>query len=94
MSAIPCIVSLSLAARVPAIECSSGAGCREHERLSERVIVDVPRRLDRAVDEAVEVGGGRHELHLSFLALIHTRESSGLFPQHVGPSANARCGLH
>src|SRR4029453_447112 len=24
-------------------------GCREHERLSERFIVDVPRRLDRAV---------------------------------------------
>src|SRR5262249_38288544 len=35
---------------VPAIECSLP---REHERLSERVIVDVPRRLDRAVDEAV-----------------------------------------
>jgi len=34
-----------------------GAGCREHERLSEHVIVDVPRRLDRAVDEAVEVAG-------------------------------------
>jgi hypothetical protein len=35
----------------------SNVRCREYERLSERVIVDVPRRLDRAVDEAVEVAG-------------------------------------
>jgi hypothetical protein len=48
---------LWLAAASPAIECSSAAGCRKHERLSERVIVDVPRRLDLAVDEAVEVAG-------------------------------------
>src|SRR5437870_6735806 len=43
MSAIPCFISLWLAAGSPALECSSGAGCREHDRRSERVIVDVPR---------------------------------------------------
>jgi len=40
------LISLWLAAGSPALECSSGAGCREHDRLSERVIVDVPRRHD------------------------------------------------
>ena len=46
MSAIPCFISLWLTAVSPALESSSGAGCREHEHLSERVIVDVPRRYD------------------------------------------------
>ena len=46
MSAIPCFISLWLAAGKSCTRTFVRGGCREHERLSERVIVDVPRRHD------------------------------------------------
>jgi hypothetical protein len=78
----------------------SNVRCREHEPLSEGVIVDVPRRLDRAVDEAVgtvvgdsprrarsgrDLDSGRRLTHLP---IIRTHQDDSC---SAGPSNNLFC---
>jgi hypothetical protein len=77
MSPIPCIVSL-VGRKESAIECSAGAGCREHERLSERVM--------RAKKLSVANQEGAAKATSSILSLRspnrmwQTRRKSALFP--------------